>query len=190
MWYLFYQIYFEVRKSPATSCFWISAGFENGPPSTILFYMKLTRHTDYAFRTLIYLASCPDRVVSVTQLAQAYKISQNHLAKVASELTSKGYTYVTRGRAGGLKLRRDPASIRLGEIVRDFEPTLDLVECFHTETNQCPIGSVCRLKGILKQAQYDFLNVLDSYTLAELALGHQDVSIIQGADWARSFPGD
>ena len=99
-----------------------------------------------------------------------HAVTQNHLAKVAGELTSKGYTSVTRGRAGGLTLKRAPGTILLGEVVRDFEPTLDLVECFQSETDQCPISPVCRLKGILKTAQLDFIKVLDSYTVADIAV--------------------
>lgn len=132
--------------------------------------MKLTRHSDYAFRVLIYLASHPGQLVSVSELSKIYNISQNHLAKVAGELTNKGYTEVTRGRAGGLTLKRDPQTILLGEVVRDFEPTLDLVECFRQETNRCPIGPVCRLKGILETAQADFIKRLDRYTVADIAL--------------------
>jgi Rrf2 family nitric oxide-sensitive transcriptional repressor len=136
--------------------------------------MKLTRHTDYAFRVLIYLSSRPDQVISVSELAKAYGISHNHLAKVAGELTSKGYTQVTRGRAGGLSLKREARTILLGEVVRDFEPTLDLVECFRPETNQCPIGPVCRLKGILGTAQSHFIKVLDSHSLADISLKSTD----------------
>ena len=138
--------------------------------------MKLTRHSDYAFRVLIYLTSHPGRVVSVSELAKIYNISQNHLAKVAGELTSKGYTSVTRGRSGGLTLKRDPGTILLGEILRDFEPTLNLVECFQSETDQCPISPVCRLKGILKTAQLDFIKVLDSYTVADIALSESSLA--------------
>lgn len=139
--------------------------------------MRLTRHTDYAYRVLIYLASHPRSIVSVRELAKAYSVSHHHLAKVAGELTGKGYTRVVRGRTGGLTLNRDPQTILLGEVVRDFEPTLNLVECFQMETNQCPISQACRLTNILKTAQFEFLSVLDSYTLADVALNDSDVSM-------------
>jgi Rrf2 family nitric oxide-sensitive transcriptional repressor len=130
--------------------------------------MQLTRHTDYAFRFLIYLKAHPGRTVSIAEVSNAYRISHNHLAKVAQSLTSHGYTRVVRGRSGGLQLDRSPESIKLGQVVRDFEPTLNLVECFGSGLCDCPITPVCRLKTILKEAQNTFLDTLDQHTLSEL----------------------
>src|SRR5690606_22074528 len=48
--------------------------------------MQLTLHTDYSLRLLIYLATYPDTPASVREIADAYGISSNHLAKVAQTL--------------------------------------------------------------------------------------------------------
>jgi DNA-binding IscR family transcriptional regulator len=83
-------------------------------------------------------------------------------------LGDRGYLQVTPGRSGGVILARDPAEIRLGQVVRDAEPNLHLVECFDRATNTCPIIAVCGLKAHLQAALDAFLNELDRQTLAGL----------------------
>ena len=48
--------------------------------------MRMTLHTDYALRTLIYLATRPDEQCTVNDVAEAYQLSRNHLLKVAQTL--------------------------------------------------------------------------------------------------------
>jgi len=68
---------------------------------------------------------------------------------------------------GGLRLGRAPESINIGALVRSTEPDLDLVECFDSATNTCPIDSACGLKRVLVDAQKAFLASLDAHTLAD-----------------------
>lgn len=66
--------------------------------------MHLTRYTDYALRTLLYLGKQPGRLCSIADVANAYAISQNHLMKVVSDLVGAGYLESVRGRNGGIRL--------------------------------------------------------------------------------------
>jgi Rrf2 family nitric oxide-sensitive transcriptional repressor len=129
--------------------------------------MRLTYHADYSLRLLLYLGLKPGAVVTVGEVSASYGISRNHLVKVAQQLGKLGYVEILRGKAGGLRLALDPAAVRIGDVVRQTEPTFDLVECFDPVTNTCPIISACALKGILRDAQMQFLAVLDRYTLAD-----------------------
>ena len=52
--------------------------------------MRLTTFSDYTLRTLMYLALHPDRFVTIAEIAAAYRISSNHLMKVAQHLASGG----------------------------------------------------------------------------------------------------
>jgi Rrf2 family nitric oxide-sensitive transcriptional repressor len=107
-------------------------------------------------------------VVSTQRISDAYRISKNHLVRVMQTLGEAGYVTLMPGRAGGVKLAKDPADIRLGDVVRHCEPHLDLVECFDAATNTCPIVSVCGLKAPLALALEAFLAELNKHTLAEL----------------------
>lgn len=130
--------------------------------------MQLSLHADYALRVLIYLAAHPEQKVSTQQISDAYGISKNHLVRVVHTLSEAGYLDVSPGRTGGIRLARDPQQIRLGEVVRNAEPNLRLVECFDKETNTCPIVSACALKPLLHQALQAFLAELDRHVLSEL----------------------
>jgi len=130
--------------------------------------MQLSLHADYALRVLIYAGSQAGKNVTTTQISDAYGISQNHLVRVVNTLGKAGYLKVTQGRFGGLCLAKDPAEIRLGQVVRAAEPSMKLVECFDKETNTCPIIGVCSLKAHLRHALEAFLDDLDRHTLADL----------------------
>ena len=136
--------------------------------------MQLSLHADYALRVLVYAGANADRNVTTTQISEAYGISQNHLVRVVNTLGKAGYLKVTQGRSGGLCLAKSPSEIRLGQVVRDAEPHLRLVECFDRETNTCPIISVCSLKGYLHQALEAFLDNLDRHTLADILANGND----------------
>ena len=131
--------------------------------------MQLTIYTDYTLRVLIYLGVQPEgKRSNIKDIAEFYKISNNHLSKVVYELGKQGIVETVRGRNGGIKLAIDPAEINIGKIVRHTESPINLVECFDEEKNTCKISSACRLKGILNEALNAYLKVLDSYTLKDL----------------------
>ena len=127
--------------------------------------MRLTSHADYALRILLYLATHRERLVSTEEIATAYGISRNHLTKIVQRLGQGGWIEVRRGRGGGIRLGREPAEINVGEVVREFEATLAVVECLDPENNTCVVAPACGLKGVFSEATEAFLAVLDRYTL-------------------------
>jgi len=129
--------------------------------------VRLTQFSDYALRTALYLGAQPDMVVPVAEIARAYGISRNHLAKVAGLLCELGVVQPVRGRHGGLRLAMQPSAINIGWLIRQTEPDFSLVECFEPSTDRCPITPECRLKSALADALHGFLSVLDQHTLAD-----------------------
>ena len=133
--------------------------------------MRLTQYTDYSLRVLLYLAQQKDEMVTITELADFYKISRNHLVKVVHNLGIKGYIQTTRGKKGGLRLARPAHEIVIGDVVRKVEPDFELLECFNTTTDHCVITNACALKSVLILARDDFLSTLDLYTVADAVKG-------------------
>jgi Rrf2 family nitric oxide-sensitive transcriptional repressor len=129
--------------------------------------MRLTIHTDYALRVLLYLAAHPDQQASTEEISTAYGISLNHLVKVVHELGRHGYLDTKRGRGGGIMLAKPPEEIVIGNVVRDMEPDFFLVECFRDD-NKCVITPNCRLAGVITKAFNAFRQVLDATTLADV----------------------
>jgi Rrf2 family nitric oxide-sensitive transcriptional repressor len=132
--------------------------------------MRLTLHTDFALRTLIYLGLRQERRVSIREIAEAHRISENHLVKVVHNLGRGGFIETTRGKGGGLRLARPPEEIRVGDVVRFTEDDMALVACFQAagDGGRCALLNVCSLQGLLGNALAAFMAVLDSQTLADL----------------------
>lgn len=133
--------------------------------------MQLTSYTDYALRALMYLANSCDKQATITEIADFYNISRNHLVKVVHQLGNKGFVKTTRGKGGGLALQRPPEMILIGDVVRSMESHFDWVECFNPAQQQCRLLPGCGLKHLLARAGNAYLQVLDTATLADILSG-------------------
>ena len=143
----------------------------NGDSSSeITEHMQLTRHTDYALRVLIHLAYKGDELSTIREIADKHRISENHLMKVVNKLATLGYIITLRGKGGGMKLARAPEKIKVGEVIRDTEESLHVVECMAQDYGgDCALSPSCKLKSVLHEAQAAFFQQLDLYTLQDLA---------------------
>src|SRR5208337_1614850 len=130
--------------------------------------MKLTLYTDYSLRALLYLSHKDGTPATISEIADFYRISRNHLVKVVHNLGLLGFVETTRGKNGGIKLAKDAELISIGDVVRKTEPDLNLLECFDPHTDHCTITTVCRLKGIMFDAKSVFMAELDRHTLADI----------------------
>ena len=97
--------------------------------------------------------------------------------KVANNLSRKGYLDTVRGRGGGMRLRRPPRDINIGQVVRETEDKLDVIGCLGRR-DYCPIERVCVLRGVMHDAIQAFLAVLDGYTLADLIKPQKALSLL------------
>lgn len=129
--------------------------------------MRLSVQTDYALRTLMFLA-VKDGHHSIAAIADAYGISKNHLMKVAQRLAAEGFVQSVRGRSGGLKLARPPATLNVGTVFRIMEDTGTFVECFDPSTNGCVVTPTCGLRFALGGALEAFAKHLDQLSIADL----------------------
>jgi Rrf2 family nitric oxide-sensitive transcriptional repressor len=130
--------------------------------------MQILKYTDYALRVLMYLGTSPEVPVPAAQVAAAYRISPDHVAKAAKALVQLGVVKGTRGAGGGLMLARPAEEIRIGEVVRRFEAGRGPVQCFRTEAPTCRIVAGCLLRGAFEQAAEAFYRELDRHSLADL----------------------
>lgn len=141
--------------------------------------MRLTDHTDYALRVLMYLGDNGGRLATTGEVAALHGISHHHLTKVVNQLGHAGFVETVRGRSGGIRLARPPGEIMLGDVVRHTEPDFHVVACLDGRDHGCPLAPHCVLKGALCRATSCFLEALDCVSLS---------SILQTPDAARLQP--
>jgi len=139
--------------------------------------MQLTQYTDYSLRVLIYLGTHPERRITISEIAEVYDISRNHLVKVVHQLSHNGWITTIRGKGGGMHLTFPPEQMNIGAIIRQTEPHMNLLEWFDKPNDKCAISTACALKRVLYQARKAFMYVLDQHTLAD-ALGPKSAEII------------
>lgn len=148
--------------------------------------MRLSEYTDYTLRVLMYCARHRQRRVTIGELAAQHGLSKGHLMKVVNDLARQGLVETTRGRGGGLRLSLDPATIRIGDVVRASETDFRLVECFDADANACTLAPDCRLKHLLGAALRGYFQALDGATLADLTAGPSGVERRPGDAPARA----
>ncbi|BBG00919.1 MULTISPECIES: RrF2 family transcriptional regulator [Pseudonocardia] len=130
--------------------------------------MRHTSHADFALRVLLYLRVAPGRRGSVGEMSAAHRVSRNHLDKVVQRLAGAGLVETSRGRGGGVRLVRDPATITVGEVMRTMENDFAVVECLGP-ARYCRIAGVCGARNVFAQALDAYFEVLDASSIEDIA---------------------
>jgi Rrf2 family nitric oxide-sensitive transcriptional repressor len=139
--------------------------------------MRLSLQTDYALRTLLFLATRTVRT-TVSDVAEFFGISAHHVGKVVHQLGRLGYVKNHRGPGGGIELAQSPSTITVGRVVLDFEGNTHLLDCVGLP-NQCVIQPGCILRGVLTEAERIQMDYLNSVTLESLLPTPLDLAIFK-----------
>ena len=130
--------------------------------------MRLALQTDFAMRTLMFLASRKTKPrARIADVAGFFRISEPHVAKVVNQLARLGYIRSVRGAGGGIELGRPAAEICIGDVIMAFEGNMHLLECVGTE-NVCVIQKHCKLRVILDRAERLQLDYLKEVRLSDV----------------------
>ena len=128
----------------------------------------MDKFSDYALRILIALTAYALEKLSTSQIARMYGILENHLAKIAPQLSKGGFVVSESCRGGGLTLAVLAVDISIGAVLRALKKDEPVAECFGSNTS-CAILPACSLRGPLLEAQEAFFAALFGYSLADVA---------------------
>lgn len=145
--------------------------------------MRLTLHTDYALRVLMFVGIRGDALSTINEIAEQFDIPRGHLTKVVHRLGQKGYLCTVRGKNGGLRLACAPMRINVGAVVRDMEEGLGVMHCLQGIEGYCRVEGYCVLRSALREATAAFLGVLDRYTIRDLLGAPQPLARLLGIEW-------
>ena len=94
--------------------------------------MQLKVTTDYAVRTMMYLARHKG-IVPIAEIAEAMNIPEKYLNRLGLALRDEGLIVTHRGKNGGYSLGRPPERIRLYDVVALVEGTVALNRCLEED---------------------------------------------------------
>lgn len=142
--------------------------------------MRLTLHTDYALRVLVHVGLRDGELVTISEIADCYGISKNHLTKVVHQLGRSGYLETVRGKYGGVRLLVHPEDVKLGDFIRRTEEDFALARCMRDcdDEDNCVMQSRCVAKIAMQQALNAFFGALDHFTLADMISAEQHGGVI------------
>ncbi len=127
----------------------------------------LTRDTDYALRSLSFIAKHKEKIVSVPELVKELKIPRPFLRKILQVLNKKGILKSHKGKGGGFLLARPANKIFLADLIEVFQGPLRLNECFFKKMN-CPNIYTCALKKKIDAIKGYIVKKMKSITIASL----------------------
>jgi Rrf2 family nitric oxide-sensitive transcriptional repressor len=103
------------------------------------------------------------------ELARLTKVPPSYLSKILTTLRRAGILAGSRGNRGGYRLARNPAGVRLIEVVSLFEVIRPNDACLLGAFERCDDDSPCSAHRDWKHVRQTYNEFLQSRTIADLA---------------------
>ena len=131
--------------------------------------LKLTKKADYGLMALKYLAEHPEKpALSAKDVADAYAIPAQLLAKILQTLTKQGLLRSHAGMNGGYALSRDAREISAYEVIHAIDGPFFITSCTKG-TKSCELTPSCTIKEPLARVNETIIGVLKSISIHDLA---------------------
>ena len=139
--------------------------------------LKVSQRSEYALRAMIELALRRERegeaLVPARALAEAQQIPLRFLEQQLGALHKAGLVESFRGAGGGCRLARDPADIRMADVIDAVEGPLYPMSCLDVADHTCWQTGQCGLQELWGEVLLAIRGVLEKTTLAVLAERHR-----------------
>jgi Rrf2 family protein len=130
--------------------------------------LRLTKKADYGLMALKYLAEQTDGSAhSAKDIAEAYHIPQQLLAKILQTLAKSGLLVSHAGTNGGYALSRPSTEITAFEVIRAIDGPLFITSCI-TIHGACDLTSTCTIKEPLRKVNDSIKELLSGIRIADL----------------------
>ncbi len=131
--------------------------------------LKLTKKADYGLMALKYLAEHQESPAqSAKDIADAYGIPAQLLAKILQRLTKTGLLRSHAGMNGGYALSRDARQISAFEVIHAIDGPLFITSCTKG-AHGCDLTPSCTIKEPLARVNETIVGVLKSISIYDLA---------------------
>ncbi|PTX94598.1 Rrf2 family transcriptional regulator [Opitutus sp. ER46] len=110
--------------------------------------LSIGRHTDYAARLVLHLASLGDDVqVTIREVAEERLLPMPFVRRIVGQLAQAGIVTAVRGAGGGIRLARPADKITLLDVVEALEGPVTLNRCVPGGEG-CPLSERCPINCI------------------------------------------
>ena len=137
----------------------------------------ITQKTKYALKALMVLAdewSGERRALSIEEIARRSETPKRFLEHILLEVRNAGVIASVRGRSGGYVLIKEPKAVGLAELLRLIDGPIAPLPCLSRKAYQrcedCSDEASCRLRRVFADVFWSYLLLLESLTLADLAM--------------------
>jgi len=134
--------------------------------------MFLNKASRYGLYAATMMATRPDERVSARAIAEAFDISEHHVAKVLQQLSRARLVDSVRGVGGGYQLARPAERITMLEIVETLDGPLTqpCSTCSLRHSESCRTRNVaCAVHSVLGELNMNAWSTLKSVTISALA---------------------
>jgi Rrf2 family protein len=132
--------------------------------------LRLTKKADYGLMALKYLAeqaSAHAGAQSAKDIAEAYHIPPQLLAKILQTLAKSGILISHAGTNGGYALARPAHEISAFEVIRAIDGPLFITSCI-TIHGTCDLAGHCTIKEPLRKVNDSITGLLSELSIADL----------------------
>ena len=130
--------------------------------------LKLSKKADYGLIAVKHLATVtPVGACSAKDIAEAYDIPAELLAKVLQKLVKGGLLVSWHGTNGGYALAREASGITAFEVIRAIDGPLFITSCV-THRGQCYQSSKCTVRVPLHKVNETIMKALSAVTISSL----------------------
>lgn len=132
--------------------------------------MKISTKGHYGVQAMFDLAQHHgEGPISLKSIAERQDLSEHYLEQLIAVLRKSGLVKSVRGAQGGYILAREPADIKVGDIIRVLEGPIAPVECVNDEDpEQCLKAEFCITRNVWEKVRISIEDVLDSITLEDM----------------------
>ena len=131
--------------------------------------LRLSKKADYALMAMKHLAVRPDAAsASAREIAEAYDIPVELMAKVLQRLARRGLLRSHQGTRGGYRLSRPSTAISVADIIQAIDGPLTVTAC-STEAENCGQYAKCSVRDPLWRIKDRILSALATCSLQEVA---------------------
>lgn len=130
--------------------------------------IRLSRLADYGVVMMSHIATCADDMHTAHAVARATRIPEPTASKILKTLARADLLDSHRGANGGYTLARQPAEIRITEVIIAVDGPIALTSCLDADGTDCSLVPTCPTRTNWQTINDAIHRALDEVSLADM----------------------